>query len=1019
MSRMDANETLRGGLMAVLVAAAFTLDATTYLGVSVWVVYFVPLVLSLFTSRPILPLALGVLCALLLALGYFLSPIPPLEEFILLSRVNRVLAAAALIAFGLVGRQFVASRQRLLRQEWIDAGRNGLAARMQGEQRLEQLARHVLSFLSEYLSAPVGSLYVERGGVLVREGSHGLDRPGEGGAGDVVALGQALIGQAAQNGRIVSVRDVPDGYADVRSGVGGAKPRMLVLVPVRADGAVHGVVELGLFTPPEQASLELLGVVSEPIAVALRSAKYRQRQAELLEETQRQAEELKAQQDSLKGANDELERQSRMLEQSQVQLEETNAQLEEQARTLVAEKERLAATQDVLREKAAEVERASRYKSEFLANMSHELRTPLNSALILAKLLVDNKQGNLTPEQVQYATNIYDAGNDLLALINDILDLSKVEAGKLELAFEAVDLTRSFDGLKQRFEPLARQRNIAFTTAIEPGCPAQVETDGLRLQQILANLLSNAFKFTERGSVELRATAGLHGDVLISVRDTGVGIPADQHQVIFEAFRQADGTTNRKYGGTGLGLSISRELSELLGGEIRLESAPGRGSTFTVVLPRRARKVVSERGRAVMPAAAPVVPRGSGPALRPTALEDDRARLNGGGRSVLVVEDDLVFAGILRDLARELGFYCLIAGSAKEGLELARAHQPFAIVLDVGLPDQSGLTVLELLKRDPRARHIPVHVVSVHDYQRVALEMGAVGYALKPVKRDELVATFARLESQTARKTRSVLIVEDDAVQREAIAALLSVEGVTLALAASAEEALEKLAQDTFDCVVLDLMLPSSSGFDVLERMAQDKAPAPPVVVYTARALTADEERRLRRHASSIIIKGARSPERLLEEVTLFLHQVETDLPDDKRELLRAALDREQVLSGRRILIVEDDVRSIFALSSALEPKGAAIEIARNGREALERLGADPAVDLVLMDIMMPEMDGLAATRALRKQPRGADLPVIALTAKAMPDDRQRCLDAGANDYIAKPIDVEKLVSLVRVWMPR
>ena len=1004
-------------LIAVSMAAMFGLDLSTSLGLSVWVLYFIPLALSLFTSRPLLPVALGFICTALLALGYAYSPPPPVEALVTAARVNRSLGGAVLIALGFAGRQLISAKMRIALKDWIDQGQVQLSAKMLGERDVSEQGRRVLSFLAEYLGAQVGSLYVGNGnGSFVRVAGHGLESLDP--RSEVVAAGQTLVGQAAADGRAVLLNDLPDGYIDVRSGIGAAKPRTLCLLPTSADGAVNGVIELGFFSAPPKATGELLDTVASSVGMVIRSAQYRQRQAELLEETQRQAEELQVQHEELQTANEELESHQEALKTSQVELEETNGQLEEQARTLELQKEHLASTQDVLRKRATEVERASGYKSEFLANMSHELRTPLNSALILAKLLLDNKQGNLTDEQVQYAANIYSAGNDLLTLINDILDLSKVEAGKLELTIEPLDLGKLFEAAKQRFAPLAREKQLDLTVALEPGCPERIETDSVRLQQIITNLLSNAVKFTERGTVRLRARAGEQDDVLVSVEDTGIGIPAHQHQVIFDAFRQADGTTNRKYGGTGLGLSISRELVELLGGELRVESTPAEGSVFTVALPVRARKAALRR-RGGHFAESPNDGRGAERrSLAP--VDDDRAALSDPSRVVLVIEDDVGFARILRELAHELRFQCLLARSAEEGLVLAKQYKPAAILLDIGLPDHSGLTVLELLKRDASARHIPIHIVSAHDYQQVARELGAIGYALKPVKRDELMVAFRRLEEQLARQARSVLIVEDQDVQREAITKLLGSDGVSITSVATAEAGLERLEAERFDCVVLDLMLPGTSGFDFLDRVAKsDQTMLPPVIVYTARALTVDEEQRLRHHAKSIIIKGARSPERLLEEVTLFLHQSAADLPEDKRQMLRTALDREAVFSGRRILIVEDDIRNIFALTSALEPKGAALEVARNGKEALEKLSDHHQVDLVLMDIMMPEMDGLTAMREIRKQPRLSGLPIIALTAKAMPDDRQQCLDAGANDYIAKPLDVEKLVSLCRVWMPR
>jgi CheY-like chemotaxis protein/CHASE3 domain sensor protein len=906
-------------------------------------------------------------------------------------------------------------------QSWIRAGHSMLGTRLQGAQRLDELGDRTISFLGEYLEARVGSvLAAESDGRFTRCGAYALPRGGDTNGSNGVAHG--LVGQAAKDNRVLYLSDIPDDYLPVTSSLGSSKPRRVLLAPAAAEGKTNAVIELGFFREVGAPERELLERVGESVGLAFRAAKDRDRQASLLEETQRQAEELQVQQEELKSANEELEEQTERLKASQTELEETNAQLEEQTQTLESQKEALLATQRLLQQRTAEIERGSRYKSEFLANMSHELRTPLNSSLLLAKLLIDNRKGNLTPDQIKYAQSIYGAGNDLLALINDILDLAKIESGSVDLSIQPVMVARLFEKLRSRFEPLAADRKLELRMTIEPGCPETIESDPQRLQQVLVNLLSNAVKFTENGSVTLSAALIEPHRLAFSVQDTGIGIPAEQHEVIFEAFRQADGTTNRRHGGTGLGLSICRELVALLGGTIRVRSAPGEGSTFTVVTPLRSPSTKASRAsngrREPAALAAPAAQRVSD-APRPL-VDDDRASVERGARVVLIVEDDPVFAEILRDLGRDLKFQCIVARDAAEGLSLAHRYRPVAVVLDVGLPDQSGLAVLELLKRDPSMRHVPIHVVSAHDYQKVARELGAVGYVLKPVKREQLVAAFRVLEDRLARKVKTVLVIEDDPVQRDAINQLLRADDVQVLAVRTAEEGLAHLRSATFDCCVLDLMLPGVSGFDLLERMSKDDASSfPPIIVYTARMLTADEEQRLRRSSSSIIIKGARSPERLLEEATLFLHQVESELSPERQRMLRVARDRERIFEGRRVLLVEDDVRNIFALSHVLEPRGLAVEIARNGKEALARMAETPAIDLVLMDTMMPEMDGLTATRAIRADGPCASVPIIALTAKAMPDDRQASLEAGASDYIAKPIDVEKLLSLLRVWMPK
>jgi CheY-like chemotaxis protein/two-component sensor histidine kinase len=657
--------------------------------------------------------------------------------------------------------------------------------------------------------------------------------------------------------------------------------------------------------------------------------------------------------------------------------------------------------------------------------MSHELRTPLNSTLILAKLLADNKDGNLTDTQVKFAQTITSAGNDLLRLINDVLDLSRIEAGKVELAPEPVSISSTVDSLARTFQPTADQNGLRFSSVIEPGAPEQVETDRQRLGQILKNLLSNAFKFTEKGEVALRVFSQENASVSFAVRDTGVGIAPHQQEVIFEAFRQADGSIHRKFGGTGLGLSISRDLAALLKGAITVQSELGAGSVFTLTIPRGFSANAPPTREAQAPPLVRTQKRSDPEKLAVPVTTDDRDAIAPGGRVILLVEDDAAFAMILRDLVHEMGFQCIATPSANEGLVAAAQFLPSAIILDVNLPDHSGLGVLDRLKRDPRTRHIPVHIVSISDYKREALELGAIGYALKPAKREELVGALRRMEATFSQSVRHVLVVEDDPRQRESIRHLLGNGDVQITAVASAGEALARLKATTFDCMVVDFNLPDFSGYDLLEKMSQEEDVAfPPVIIYTGRALSREEEQRLRRYSKSIIIKDARSPERLLDEVTLFLHQVEAKLPPEHQQMLKAARDRESILEGRRVLVVEDDVRNVFALSSLLEPKGISVVIARNGREALDvltRSSKEPSkrIDLVLMDIMMPEMDGLTAMREIRKRGEWRTLPIIALTAKAMADDHDKSLAAGANDYIAKPLDVEKLLSLVRVWMPK
>ncbi len=918
------------------------------------------------------------------------------------------------------------------RQEWMQSGQVGLSTAMVGEQRMEPLGDNILSFICGYCSASAALLYVKEGKDFRRVASYGISSSGR--TPDRFDTAEGLLGQAVKEKKTFLLRDVPEGYLTIGSGMGHHKPRYLIVAPIAMDGEVNALMEIGFLNPVDERSMELLNSVNTTIATAVKSANYRAHLQNLLEETQRQSEELQTQSEELRVSNEELEEQSRALKESQARLElqqaemeQTNSQLEETAQILENQKDDLVRAKAAVQAKASELEQASQYKSDFLANMSHELRTPLNSSLILAKLLADNPAGNLSEEQVKFAQTIQSSGNDLLSLINDILDLSKIEAGHMEIRPEQVSLERLMKDLTHSFEPMAKQKGLVFKATAAPGSPTYIDTDRQRLEQVLKNLISNALKFTEQGSVEIIARF-LPGDkVAFTVSDTGIGIALEQQQAIFEAFRQADGTISRKYGGTGLGLSISRQLSRLLGGQIELTSTPGQGSHFTLTIPKDFDPELVAQRPPFEPVEMPPVEKPAMPAnyMRRHRVEDDREKLTGNSRVILVVEDDVPFARILNDLAHELDFQCIVATTAEEALALAQQYLPSAVVLDVGLPDNSGLSVLDRLKHDARTRHIPVHVVSAGDYAQTALSLGAVGYMLKPVKREDLADTFRKLETRLSQRMRRVLIVEDDPVQQDSVRRLLASHDVQTVGVGTVSETLARLKEQTFDCMVLDLSLPDASGYELLETLSREDAYSfPPVIVYTGRELSAEQEQRLRRYSKSIIIKGAKSPERLLDEVTLFLHQVVAELPAEQQRMLEQARNRDAILENRRILVVEDDVRNVYAVTSIFEPRGAIVEIARNGREALDFLQSsmdspDKTIDLVLMDVMMPEMDGLTATREIRKRPEWKKLPVIMLTAKAMKDDQDRCLEAGANDYMAKPLDVEKLLSLVRVWMPR
>ena len=922
----------------------------------------------------------------------------------------------------------------LRHQAWLRTGQTELSTRSAGIHSLEPLAQAVLDHVVRYVGGTVAAMYVRSDdGVLRRIGAFGFSNEEQ--RNMVIEPGASLASQAANENRLITVDNLPDNYMKVASSLGDAVPREVVIAPINNFGKVKGVIEIGFLHGIRERDVEFLKLIADNVGSSVAAVVYRQRLQDALSETQALNEELQVQQEELRTANEELEEQSRALEESQsslenqqAELEQTNDQLAEQALNLDMKNAALTEAQDQLRARALDLERASRYKSEFLANMSHELRTPLNSSLILAKLLSDNVPGNLNEEQVRFAQTIYSAGNDLLNLINDILDISKVEAGKLELLPEDLPLRRTVEGLGRTFEPLAKQKELQFTVTVEPNVPASIHTDRQRLEQVLKNLLSNAVKFTEQGAVSLTVSATDEGWVQFTVQDSGIGIAPEQQERIFEAFHQADGTTSRRFGGTGLGLSISRDLTSLLGGTLVVSSTPGEGSSFTLSLPKSgavaatppAPRAPAPQLRAARPAPAPVAAPASEPAQAPAErFPDDREQGGAGRRTVLVVEDEPGFARILYDLAHDLGYRCLVGLTAGEGLELATNNSPDAILLDIRLPDGSGLSVLQQLKDNPATRHIPVHVVSSMENGTEALHLGAIGYALKPTTREQLEDVFRKLQEKSSQQIKRVLLVEDDERQRDSVVALIADADVQISAVGSGEEALALLHSEIFDCMIIDLKLPDMQGNELLQRMSQEELFSfPPVIVYTGRNLTRDEEAELLKYSRSIIIKGARSPERLLDEVTLFLHKVESQLSTERQHMLKTVRGRDRVFEGRTILLVDDDVRNVFALTSALEQRGANVVVGRNGFEAISKLDEVPGIDLVLMDVMMPGMDGLEATRRIRADGRFDRLPIIAITAKAMKDDQEQCLAAGANDYLAKPIDLARLYSLLRVWMP-
>jgi CheY-like chemotaxis protein/signal transduction histidine kinase len=903
-------------------------------------------------------------------------------------------------------------------RDWFKNGQNELNTILRGDKSTAEVAGQALTFLAEYLGAGVGVFYIadDKGETLQIGASYAFTRRKR--LNERLALGEGLAGQAAQERKMICLNAAPPDYLPISSALGEAEPVNIVVLPLLHNDTLAGILELGSFKIFSNNDLEFLNQSMAGIAIALSVNKSRQRVNELLEETQSQSEELRVQQEELQQTNEELEERAQTLEQQREQIRAKNREVEEASREV--------------RRKADELERVSTYKSEFLANMSHELRTPLNSLMILSSLLKDNREGNLTDKQVEFAATINGAGRDLLTLINDILDLSKIESGHLEFYYEELTLGEICEPLATLFQPVAGEKGIAFSVTVDASAPATISADGQRTMQILKNLLSNACKFTGKGAVALRAYTPENGEnplkiptVAFAVSDTGIGIAADKQSLIFNAFQQADGSTSRTYGGTGLGLSISRQLARTMGGEISVISEAGQGSTFTLYLPVGGdNKAAPQSVPAMHVNPVPPLVKECTPAPDksldplPAPIPDDRDLIQSGGKSILIIEDDLTFAGILVDMVRQRGFAMLAAAEGESGIILAERYQPSAIILDVMLPHIDGWGVMRSLKDNPKTRHIPVHFITCLEERQKAMGMGAIGYATKPVSTEQLDSVFGTLESAIEKSMKKLLIVEDDPVQVQAMVSLLEERNVTIRVADRGVKAVELLGQEQFDCIVLDLGLQDMGAFELLEQLKKlDPDHCIPVIIHTGHELTHEDEKRLHHYAESIIIKGAKSPERLLNEVTLFLHLVESSLAPDKQRMIRAALDKEAMLEGKKVLIVDDDMRNIFSLTSALEEKNIIVFEAENGCEALLCLDEHPDIDLVLMDIMMPEMDGYEASRCIRKDPRFHALPIIALTAKAMKGDREECLNAGASDYISKPVDMKKLFSLLRVWL--
>ena len=962
------------------------------------------------------------------------------------------------------------SESQTASKNWLLTGNSALSEKLMGDQNIEQLANNTISFLCNYLKANIGAVYLfnENENTLLLSGKFAFSSTND--SKENFKLNEGLIGQAAWEQKQISISDVTDHQIRITSSVLDAKPKYLLITPFLLDGKTIGVIEIGKLAEFNETEKEFVNVAMSSIAIsvytvqqaeekeiraaelvvanrelAYQNEEKEKRAAELVianeelafqndekekravelsfanKELSNQAEELQIQQEELRQLNEELEQQAQNLKQQQEELQMTNEELEEQTQSLEEKNKEVEASKNDIEQKTKQLEISSKYKSEFLANMSHELRTPLNSLLILSKDLSENRKKNLDEVQVESAEIIYKSGHDLLVLINEVLDLSKIEAGKMAINIEKVALRNFTANIIRDFKHQAEQKGLEILCKQADNLPEFIYTDSQRLNQILRNLLSNAIKFTEKGSVLIDLESNTENTLRISVSDTGIGISEDKQAAIFEAFQQAEGGTSRKYGGTGLGLSISRELAKLLKGEIKVKSNLDKGSTFSLIIPFEIYATEESQNEI------PLKPVSNAPRseidsrfLNYPTIKDDRDTINRDDKIVLIIEDDQNFASILLKQANKKGFKCLSASSGEDGLALAAKYKPQAIILDMGLPGIKGRQVLTELKTNSSVRHIPVHIISADDRSLEPIREGAVEYLMKPIAKESLEQAFNRIQNFVDRKIKKLLIIEDSENSRKAIKILIGSGDVKCYEAATGKEALELFEHKHIDCIILDIGLPDMTGFELIQKLGDLKGHnLPPIIVYTGKELTKEENNLLHKYAESIIIKGIKSEERLLDETALFLHRTISNLPKSKQMMINNLHDKEAIFHSKKILLVDDDMRNVFALSKILQERGMEVIKSEDGKNALKMLEVHSDIDLVLMDIMMPEMDGYEAMKQIRSQIKFRNLPIIALTAKAMKDDKQKCIDAGANDYITKPIDVERLLSLMRVWLSK
>jgi signal transduction histidine kinase/DNA-binding response OmpR family regulator/CHASE3 domain sensor protein len=930
----------------------------------------------------------------------------------------------------------------LSEKEWLQTGLSNLNNVMIGEKEIETLSAEVIAQVASYTDSNAGALYLLEGKDLRRSGGYAfsIEKSRE-----AIRLNEGILGQAVSSAKPVELKEIPDDHVTISFATGAAKPKHVIAIPILDGYTVKGAMELSSLSSFSKRQVEFLTNAAPNIGIAISTAQNRRRLQELLEETQAQSEELRVQHTELENLNSELEVQAEKLQASeeelkvqQEELKQANEELEERSRLLEEKNHMISERNLEIQAKADQLATTTRYKSEFLANMSHELRTPLNSILLLSRLMSENQDKNLTNDQLEYARVIQSSGQGLLSLIDEILDLSKIEAGKMKLEYQDVSLKEILHNMSSMFGPIAKEKKIEFRTALADDAPDAIETDKLRLEQVIRNLVSNAIKFTANGYVQL-SIERREDEVSFVVKDTGIGIAKDKQSIVFEAFQQADGSTRRKYGGTGLGLSISRELVKLLGGDISLNSEPDKGSEFILTLPIR--KGESAASTDEDSPEQPVLEKSVFPKRKaeqngvvekklsadkkyisttiPESIPDDRAAISAGDKTILIVEDDTSFAKALLDFTRRKGYKGLVSVRGDEAIELAKQYVPVGILLDIQLPVRSGWEVMEDLKSMPETRHIPVHIMSSHEVKSESLTKGAVDFIEKPVAFEHMQQIFKKIEYVLQHHPKKVLIVEENARHAKALAYFLETFDVNLEIQSEVSTAIESLQTDKVDCVILDMGIPDRQAYDTLE--AVKKTPGLenlPIIIFTGKALSQPEVMKIRQYADSIVVKTAFSYKRILDEVSLFLHLMEKNRspePQGQKYHKLGALD--EVLKNKTVLIADDDMRNIFSLTKALEKYQMNVVAAVDGKDALKKLRSTTKVDIVLMDMMMPEMDGYETIETIRSERKYKDLPIIAVTAKAMMGDREKCISAGASDYITKPVDVDQLFSLLRVWL--